>query len=89
MAYRMWAKKRYWLCVPITASGRKAVAVSKEVTAIQAENMTRGTTGVCVLAAQAGADVHVVDVGIDTAEPIPGLINMRIARGSGNIASAQ
>ncbi len=23
MAYRMWAKKRYWLCVPITASGRK------------------------------------------------------------------
>lgn len=22
-AYRMWAKKQYWLCVPITASGRK------------------------------------------------------------------
>ncbi len=50
--------------------------------------MTRGTTGVCVLAAQAGANVHVIDVGIDTAEPIPGLINMRVARGSGNIASA-
>ncbi len=33
--------------------------------------MTRGTTGVCVLAAQAGANVHVIDVGIDTAEPIP------------------
>ena len=59
----------------------------KAVTAIQAENMTRGTTGVCVLAAQAGAKVHVIDVGIDTAEPIPGLINMRVARGSGNIAS--
>ncbi|MFP1483760.1 nicotinate-nucleotide--dimethylbenzimidazole phosphoribosyltransferase [Escherichia coli] len=29
--------------------------------------MTRGTTGVCVLAAQAGANVHVVDVGIDSA----------------------
>lgn len=50
--------------------------------------MTRGTTGVCVLAEQAGANVHVIDVGIDTAEPIPGLINMRVARGSGNIASA-
>lgn len=50
--------------------------------------MTRGTTGVCVLAAQAGANVYVIDVGIDTAEPIPGLINMRVARGSGNIASA-
>ncbi|ONG28517.1 nicotinate-nucleotide--dimethylbenzimidazole phosphoribosyltransferase [Escherichia coli] len=67
----------------------EGVAISpKEVTAIQAENMTRGTTGVCVLAAQAGANVHVIDVGIDTAEPIPGLINMRVARGSGNIASA-
>ncbi len=41
--------------------------------------MTRGTTGVCVLAAQAGANVYVIDVGIDTAEPIPGLINMRVA----------
>ena len=67
----------------------EGVAISpKEVTAIQAENMTHGTTGVCVLAAQAGANVHVIDVGIDTAEPIPGLINMRVARGSGNIASA-
>ncbi|MGE9095888.1 nicotinate-nucleotide--dimethylbenzimidazole phosphoribosyltransferase, partial [Escherichia coli] len=67
----------------------EGVAISpKEVTAIQAENMTRGTTGVCVLAEQAGANVHVIDVGIDTAEPIPGLINMRVARGSSNIASA-
>ena len=53
--------------------------------AIQAANMTRGTTGVCVLAAQAGAKVHVIDVGID-AELIPGVVNMRVARGCGNIA---
>ena len=64
----------------------EGVAVSpKDVTAIQAANMTRGTTGVCVLAAQAGAKVHVIDVGID-AEPIPGVVNMRVARGCGNIA---
>ena len=63
----------------------EGVAVSpKVVTAIQAANMTRGTTGVCVLAAQAGAKVHVIDVGID-AEPIPGVVNMRVARGCGNI----
>ena len=37
---------------------------------------------------EGGANVYVIDVGIDTAEPIPGLINMRVARGSGNIASA-
>ncbi|MDP1086583.1 nicotinate-nucleotide--dimethylbenzimidazole phosphoribosyltransferase, partial [Klebsiella pneumoniae] len=38
----------------------------KAVTAIQAANMTSGTTGVCVLAAQAGAKVQVIDVGIDS-----------------------
>lgn len=65
----------------------EGVAVSpKVVTAVQAANMLRGTTGVCVLAAQAGAKVHVVDVGIDC-EPIPGVVNMRVARGCGNIAT--
>lgn len=64
----------------------EGVTVSPQaVTAIQAVNMTRKNTGVCVLAAQAGADVQVIDVGID-AEPIPGLVNMKVARGSGNIA---
>ncbi|VUS84129.1 nicotinate-nucleotide--dimethylbenzimidazole phosphoribosyltransferase [Klebsiella spallanzanii] len=64
----------------------EGVAISpKVVTAIQAANMTLGKTGVCVLAAQAGAEMHVIDVGID-AELIPGVINMRVARGCGNIA---
>lgn len=38
-----------------------------------------------MLAAQAGAQVHVVDAGID-ADPIAGLVDMKVARGSGNIA---
>lgn len=64
----------------------EGVAISpKAVTAIRAANMTRGTTGVCVLAARAGAKVHVIDVGIDS-EPLPGVVNMRVARGCGNIA---
>lgn len=64
----------------------EGVTVSPQiVTAIQAANMLQKNTGVCVLAAQVGADVHVIDVGID-AEPISGLINMKMARGSGNIA---
>lgn len=88
MAYRMWAKSGTGYVCRSRRLGGRGRYFSKEVTAIQAENMTRGTTGVCVLAAQAGANVHVIDVGIDTAEPIPGLINMRVARGSGNIASA-
>lgn len=64
----------------------EGVAISPQaVTAIQAVNMTRRSTGVCVLAAQAGAKVHVIDVGID-ADPIPDVVNMKVARGSGNIA---
>jgi nicotinate-nucleotide--dimethylbenzimidazole phosphoribosyltransferase len=31
------------------------------------------------------AKVHVLDVGIDS-DPIPGVINMKVARGSNNIA---
>ena len=57
----------------------------KAVTAIQAMNMMQNTTGVCVLAAGVGAAVHVVDIGIDS-EPLPGLISLKAARGSGNIA---
>lgn len=65
----------------------EGVAVSPRiVTAIQAANMVKGTTGVCVLAANAGARVTAVDLGIDSELPLPGLINRRIQRGSGNIA---
>ncbi|MFD0710209.1 nicotinate-nucleotide--dimethylbenzimidazole phosphoribosyltransferase [Photorhabdus akhurstii] len=57
----------------------------KSATAIHAQNMMKGITGVCVLAVNAGADVKVVDVGIDS-DPVPGLVNMKMGRGSGNIA---
>ncbi|MGK0703481.1 nicotinate-nucleotide--dimethylbenzimidazole phosphoribosyltransferase [Yokenella regensburgei] len=64
----------------------EGVAISPQVvTAIQTANMLRHSTGVCVLAAQAGAKVHVIDVGIN-ADPIPGVIDMKMARGCGNIA---
>lgn len=65
----------------------EGVAVAPQaVTAIQTINMTRHNTGVCVLGALAGADVTVVDVGVDS-EPLPGVLNMKVARGSGNIAT--
>lgn len=53
------------------------------VTAIQAMNMLQGNTGVCVLARNAGAEVLPVDMGID-ADPIDGLRNCKIRRGSSN-----
>ncbi|NDL63168.1 nicotinate-nucleotide--dimethylbenzimidazole phosphoribosyltransferase [Acerihabitans arboris] len=66
----------------------EGVAVSPRiVTAIQAANMVKGTTGVCVLAANAGAGVTVVDMGIDCEQPLPGLLDRRMGRGCGNIAA--
>lgn len=44
----------------------EGIAVTpREVTAIQAVNMTKGLTGVCAFAKCAGAEVKVVDMGID------------------------
>lgn len=64
----------------------EGVAISpRAVTMIQALNMVKGITGVCVLATNAGAEVKIVDVGIDS-DPLPGVIDMKVARGSGNIA---
>jgi len=60
-------------------------AAPQIVTAIQASNMMQHNTGVCLFAALAGAEVCVVDVGIDS-DPLPGLLNMKVARGSHNMA---
>jgi nicotinate-nucleotide--dimethylbenzimidazole phosphoribosyltransferase len=65
----------------------EGVAVTpKVVTAVQAANMVKGITGVCVLAANAGAKVIAVDMGIDIAQPLPGLVNRRMGKGCANIA---
>lgn len=77
--------------------GRKAIVVmcgdngvvkegvtqtGQEVTAIVAENMARGNSCVCLMAAQAGADVIPVDVGMVREEEIPGVLNRKVALGT-------
>ena len=62
------------------------VAVSpREVTAIQAINTVKGETGVAALAFANRVAVEMVDVGIDSGV-LPGVTNLKVARGSGNIA---
>lgn len=64
----------------------EGVAVSpKEVTRLQALNMLKGITGVCVLARTNQTSVLPVDIGIDC-EPIDNMLNIKLAKGSGNIA---
>ncbi|WBM71586.1 nicotinate-nucleotide--dimethylbenzimidazole phosphoribosyltransferase [Buttiauxella sp. WJP83] len=64
----------------------EGVAVTpKEVTYIQALNMQKGLTGVCVLAKNSQTSVLPVDIGIDC-EPIADMVSLKLARGCGNIA---
>ncbi|WP_136515040.1 nicotinate-nucleotide--dimethylbenzimidazole phosphoribosyltransferase [Geomonas edaphica] len=59
----------------------------KEVTPQMVLNFLRGGAGVNVLARHSGAEVRVVDVGVDyDFEPAPGLIIRKVAKGTRNFA---
>ncbi|GFO58565.1 nicotinate-nucleotide--dimethylbenzimidazole phosphoribosyltransferase [Geomonas silvestris] len=59
----------------------------KEVTPQMVLNFLRGGAGVNVLARHSGAEVRVVDIGVDyDFEPAPGLIIKKIAKGTRNFA---
>ncbi len=60
--------------------------VPQSVTAIQAVNMTKGVTGVGVLAACAGADVFVYDMGIRNFPGHKGIGDRRVGNGTRSIA---
>ncbi|NLM44348.1 MAG: nicotinate-nucleotide--dimethylbenzimidazole phosphoribosyltransferase [Clostridiales bacterium] len=58
----------------------------QKITTIQTINMIRGLTGVGVLARFAGADLKVVDIGINDDVDYPGLIKRKIRKGTWNIS---
>lgn len=64
----------------------KISSFPKNVTLAVAETMIKGLSGVAVLARHAGADLKVVDLGIDADIDIPGIINKKIRKGTSNIA---
>jgi nicotinate-nucleotide--dimethylbenzimidazole phosphoribosyltransferase len=62
-------------------------AYPREVTPQMVLNFLAGGAGVNVLARHAGAEVRVVDVGVDhDFEPHPGLISKKVARGTRNLS---
>lgn len=61
-------------------------ATERDVTWIQAINMTKGLTGVCAFAKCAGADVRVVDLGIDADIDCEAIVHRKIRKGSSNLA---
>lgn len=56
----------------------------QEVTAIVAGNMGKGCSCVCLMAAQSGAKVIPVDVGLNCREKLPGVLEEKIAPGTKN-----
>ncbi len=63
----------------------EGVATSpKDITKIQAINMTRGLTGVCALAKHAGADVFVHDVAIEGPVDCEAVRNCKVRNSTGN-----
>lgn len=68
----------------------EGVATSqKDITKIQAINMTRGVTGVCALAKQAGAEVWVHDVAIEGPVESDLIIHRKVRNSSGNFYKGQ
>lgn len=68
----------------------EGVATSqKDITKIQAINMTRGVTGVCALAKQAGAEVWVHDVAIEGPVENDLIIHKKVRNSSGNFYKGQ
>lgn len=65
---------------------QEGVALAPQaVTRLQAQNMLNGSSGVCVLAKSNQTTVLPVDVGIN-GDPIDGMLSLKVARGSDNIA---
>lgn len=68
----------------VTAEGVSSAPTS--VTLSQVINMTRHITGMSSLAYYFGNEIVVVDLGIDTDRKIPGVLDRKIRRSTGNIA---
>ena len=83
--YPSFQKKAVVVCAGDHKIIEEGVATSKkDITKIQAINMTRGLTGVCALAKSVGAQVVVVDLGIDNEVPYDKIINKKIKYGADN-----
>ncbi len=61
-------------------------ACPQSITTAQTINFLKGLTGISVLSKHAGADIRVVDIGINNDIEYPGLISRKIRKGTSNMA---
>lgn len=74
------------MCADNGVTDESVSSCPKSVTASVTLNFTRGITGINVLSRFAGADIMVVDIGIDADIENEGILNRKIARGTRNMA---
>ncbi len=77
-------------CVAIFCADNGVVAQGvtqsgQEITAIVAENFTKGQTSVCAMARAAHTDVIPVDIGIAREMDVPGLLNRKVRPGTADL----
>jgi nicotinate-nucleotide--dimethylbenzimidazole phosphoribosyltransferase len=65
-------------------AARGVSAYPQEVTAQMLANFANGGAAICVLARLAGANLHVFDLGV-ASPPVPGVRDLRVASGTGDI----
>jgi nicotinate-nucleotide--dimethylbenzimidazole phosphoribosyltransferase len=61
-------------------------AVPQSITALQSLNISRGVAGINVLSNHAGAEVIIVDIGVNGELKAEGIINRKICNGTSNMA---
>lgn len=61
-------------------------ACPQYVTTAQTINFLKGLTGISVLSKHAGADIRVVDIGVNSNLDYPGLVKRKIRKGTSNMA---
>ncbi len=73
------------MCADNGVTDKGVSSCPKDVTKQVSINFTRGITTVNSLSDHAGADLHVVDVGIDADIDVPGIINKKLRKGTWDI----
>lgn len=73
------------LCADNGVVAEGVASAPQSVTLAQTINLTRGKTGASALAAHFGDELRVVDVGVNAAISCPGVLDRKLARGTGNI----
>lgn len=79
-------KRLLVLCADNGVVSEGVSSAPKSVTLAQAVNLTKGLTGAAVLSAHFGAELTVVDVGIDAQQTCPEILDRKLMRGTNNIA---